>query len=170
MGIRALSRRRRSEAPPLALLAGVAFADAVQPHLASMTYLAARLGPRDRHDDVVQDALVRAWRHRGRFDATRGSVRGWLLTIVANEARRAARRERTPMPVAAHLATTSSDDRVDVEGALRRLAARQRLAISCFYFADLSISETAALMGCTDGTVKSTLADGRRRLRALLEG
>ncbi|MEV0797849.1 sigma factor-like helix-turn-helix DNA-binding protein [Kribbella sp. NPDC050281] len=38
-----------------------------------------------------------------------------------------------------------------------------------FYLADLSIAETAMVMGCSEGTVKSTLSDARARLRSELE-
>jgi RNA polymerase sigma-70 factor (ECF subfamily) len=58
---------------------------------------------------------------------------------------------------------------VDVDHALTTLSARQRLAVDCYYFADLSITDTAAVMGCSEGTVKSTLSDARARLRSLLE-
>ena len=57
---------------------------------------------------------------------------------------------------------------VDVEHAVARLSTRQRLAVDCFYFVGLSIGETAAVMGCSEGTVKSTLADARGRLRVSL--
>jgi RNA polymerase sigma-70 factor (ECF subfamily) len=52
---------------------------------------------------------------------------------------------------------------------MEALSARQRLAVDCFYFADLSVADTAAVMGCSEGTVKSTLSDARARLRSLLE-
>jgi RNA polymerase sigma-70 factor (ECF subfamily) len=61
------------------------------------------------------------------------------------------------------------DARMDVDHALTTLSARQRLAVDCYYFADLSIADTAAVMGCSEGTVKSTLSDARARLRTLLE-
>ena len=63
----------------------------------------------------------------------------------------------------------SPDDRVDVEAAVARLPRRQKLAVDCFYFIGLSVAETAAVMGCSGGTVKSTLSDARKRLRLLLE-
>ncbi len=63
----------------------------------------------------------------------------------------------------------SADDRLDVEYAVSRLSPRQRLAIDCFYFVGLSVADTAAVMGCSEGTVKSTLSDARERLRPLLE-
>jgi RNA polymerase sigma-70 factor (ECF subfamily) len=61
------------------------------------------------------------------------------------------------------------DESVDLSRALDRLALRQRLAVDCVYFAGLRIAEAAAVMGCAEGTVKSTLADARLRLRAALE-
>ena len=64
---------------------------------------------------------------------------------------------------------TDLDARMDVDHAILSLSARQRLAVDCYYFADLSIADTAAVMGCSEGTVKSTLSDARARLRTLLE-
>ena len=146
------------------------FAEWVQPHLAAMRRLAARLAPDVDADDAVQEALLRAWRKRGQFDPRRGTPAAWLLAIAADQARQARRRRRP----AAHLADVSArvrstDDLVDVEFAVASLAPRQRLAVDCFYFAGLSVIETAAVMGCSEGTVKSTLSDARDRLRPLLE-
>jgi RNA polymerase sigma-70 factor (ECF subfamily) len=87
------------------------------------------------------------------------------MSIVANEARRAAGRVRLPVRLEPIARTTTPDDRLDIERALTRLSARQRLAVDCFYFAGLSLVETAAVMRCSEGTVKSTLADARDRLR-----
>jgi RNA polymerase sigma factor (sigma-70 family) len=147
-----------------------AFADWVRPHLVAITRLAARLAPDADRDDVVQDALARAWRKRGQYDAKRGTPAAWLLAITADQARQA-RRRRRPLLLFADVAARvrSADDRVDVEYAVASLPARQRLAVDCFYFVGLSVAETAAVMRCSEGTVKSTLFDARRRLRPLLE-
>jgi RNA polymerase sigma-70 factor (ECF subfamily) len=56
-----------------------------------------------------------------------------------------------------------------VHEAIRKLTRRQQLAIDCRYFVGLSISDIAAIMGCSEGTVKSTLSDARKRLRRMLE-
>lgn len=149
-----------------------AFADWVRPHLPAMAALAARLaGPADR-DDVVQEALVRAWRKRASYDPARGSPRVWLLAIVADRARRHRGRGRYTLRLvdAAEPAAPAMDvTAVDVERALNRLPARMRMAVDCVYFVGLTVSETAAVMGVAQGTVKSTLSDARARLRALLE-
>jgi RNA polymerase sigma factor (sigma-70 family) len=147
-----------------------AFADWVRPHLPAMARLAARLAPADARDDTVQEALVRAWRKRHQYAADRGTVAAWLLAITADQARQSRRRQR-PKAQLGDLPgrVQSSDDRVDVEHAVASLPPRQRLAVDCFYFAGLSVGETAAVMHCSEGTVKSTLSDARHRLRPLLE-
>lgn len=146
------------------------FAELVRPHMPFLKRLAARLSPESSPEDVVQDALLRAWRHRGRFDDDRGTFLNWLLAIVANEARRAARGRRwLPMRIV-HGSSVNHDDRLDLERALRALAPRQKLAVDCFYFVGLSVSQTAVVMNCSEGTVKSTLADARRQLRRELGG
>jgi RNA polymerase sigma-70 factor, ECF subfamily len=136
-----------------------------------MAALAARLASEAERDDVVQEALLRAWRKRSQYDSMRGSIRTWLLAIVADQARRLRNRARQTSILADITAPGRSlDERLDVEGAVSRLPPRQRLAVECFYFVDLSIDETAAVMRCSPGTVKSTLADARHRLKGLLDG
>ncbi|TWD74759.1 RNA polymerase sigma-70 factor (ECF subfamily) [Kribbella amoyensis] len=155
---------------------GGGFVEWVRPHLPAMARVAARLAVGADRDDIVQEALARAWVKRGQFDAARGSASAWLLAITADQARKAARRLR---PVAELSDDEGEHDRVaprpdvearlDVDHALEALSARQRLAVDCYYFADLSVADTAAVMGCSEGTVKSTLSDARARLRSLLE-
>lgn len=141
----------------------------VRPHLAAIARLAGRLAPAGERDDVVQETLARAWSKWSQFDASRGSPSSWLLAITADQARRA-RRRRRPWPLDdAPARVRSVEDRLDLEFAISRLPRRQRLAVDCFYFAALSVSETAVVMGCAEGTVKSTLSDARARLKVLLE-
>lgn len=142
------------------------FAAWVTPHLPAMAALAARLAPHDR-DDVVQEALLRAWRRRSTYDERRGSPRAWLLAIVADRARKSRSRRPALVDVDQPVIDTHSD--IDLERALAQLGARQQLAVALFYFAGLSVQEAATVMGCTAGTVKSTLYDARKRLGDLLE-
>ncbi len=139
----------------------------VSPHLSAMGLLAARLTSGDERDDIVQEALARAWARRSTFDPARGSPSAWLLAITADQARRA-RRRRRPIVGLLPARVRPIDDQLDIETAVTALPDRQRLAIDCVYFVGLSVIETAAVMGCREGTVKSTLHDARERLRALL--
>lgn len=56
---------------------------------------------------------------------------------------------------------------VAVQGALARLGPRQRAALVLRYFEDLSEAQTAEVLGCRVGTVKSQVRDGLARLRVL---
>lgn len=146
------------------------FAEWVRPHVPAMARLAARLAPTGDRDDIVQEALTRAWQKRGQFDPRRGAPGAWLLAITADRARQARRRPADAwLPAEVVGRVRSPDDRLDVEFAVARLPPRQRLAVDCFYFAGLSVADTAAVMRCSEGTVKSTLSDARQRLRPMLE-
>ncbi|GAA2515143.1 RNA polymerase sigma factor [Winogradskya humida] len=154
----------------MSIATGPGFAEWVRPHLGAMARLAARLAPAADRDDVVQEALTRAWLKRGQYDPARGAPSAWLLAIAADQARKAARRSRPLVGVPDGAGAAGiPDERVDLQRALDRLTDRQRLAVDCVYFAGLTTVETAAVMGCAVGTVKSTLADARTKLRTLLE-
>jgi RNA polymerase sigma-70 factor (ECF subfamily) len=148
------------------------FAAWVGPHLPAMARLAARIAPSADQDDIVQDALVRAWRRRSTFDPERGSPAGWLLAIVADQARRHRKRSLLHSPLVTidgrRLAGEIVEDGLDLERALAKLPARQRLAIDLYYFAGIDVATTAEVMGCAPGTVKATLHQARERLRVLL--
>jgi RNA polymerase sigma factor (sigma-70 family) len=148
----------------------LSFAEAVRPHLAAMAHLAARLVPAADRDDVVQEAFTRAWRRQSTYDPAKGALRPWLLAIVADQARRRSRRFRPMEPAFPTAVDPSfSAEALDLERALCHLSRRQRLAIDLYYFVGLDIADTAVVMGCAEGTVKSTLADARSRLRKELE-
>lgn len=150
------------------------FADWTRPARAAMTRLARRLAPNADPDDVVQDALARAWQKRGQYDAGRGTPTTWLLAIVADQARAARRTRVRRLRVVDDFAelpdapAREAGADLDLERAISRLADRQQLAVHLHYFVGLGVDETAAVMGCSPGTVKSTLFDARTRLRALL--
>ena len=144
------------------------FADWVAPYLTSMHHLAGRLAP-GAQDDVLQDALVRAWRRRATFDPGRGSARAWLLAVVAGEARRTRVRLRQRVHDIVPVAQSPDVERdLDVQRAVESLPRRLRLAVELHYFVGLSVVETAQVMGIAEGTVKSTLHDARERLRPVL--
>jgi RNA polymerase sigma-70 factor (ECF subfamily) len=142
----------------------------VGPHLSAMWALASRLAGPDARDDVLQDALLTAWRRWRTYDASRGTARTWLLLLVNDRCRKHWRGLRptaelvdTALPerdVAAHL---------DVSRAVAQLPPRQRLAVELFYVLGLPVAECALVMRCATGTVSSTLSDARRALRSKLE-
>ena len=145
------------------------FAELVEPYLPKMLHLAERLAGPDNRDDVVQEALINAWTKRAQFNGDRGSLGGWLMAIVADQARKSWRRRFVFFGRLEGPSVAPSEDRLDLVEAVSRLPERQRLAVDCHYFAGLSVAETAAVMRCSDGTVKSTLSDARRSLRSKLE-
>lgn len=159
-----------------------AFADWVGPHLSLITAVAAREVGRADADDLVQEALLRAWRRRSTFDATKGSVRVWLLAVLLDRARRHRVRglarmgwHRVPQQVddspvrSDATGHAGSDQRLDVDAALRRLPRRQRQVITLHYLADLTVTDVAHVLGISVGTVKSQLFDARKALRGTLE-
>lgn len=143
-----------------------AFAGMVEPHWALLAGLARRLAPTGDWEDVLQEALSSAWRKRAQFDPSRGSARNWLLAIVADQARKGFRRVRphvelVDLPDTAH--DRSAD--LDLRRALTGLTQRQRTAVTLHYYLGLPLADVADVLGCSTGTVKSTLADARSRLR-----
>jgi RNA polymerase sigma factor (sigma-70 family) len=134
----------------------------------------------DDAEDAVQDAFVKAFRSLGGF-RTDAAFRPWLFTIVANEARNrrrsATRRHRLDLQVRAQPQSVgaAADDVVARDDQRRRLVDataslpdRHREVIALRYFAGLSESETAVVLSCPVGTVKSRLSRAIDLLRARL--
>lgn len=141
----------------------------VEPHLPVLRRYAARLVSPADADDVVQEALVRAWRRWSTYDDQRGAPLSWLLAIVADRARRHRVRDNRPIARAAAAVPAAPHD-LDLERALARLPERQRQAVDLYYFADLDVSTVAQVMSCAEGTVRATLHQARARLRELVGG
>ncbi len=145
------------------------FEDWVRPHLLAMSRLALRLAG-DHADDVVQEALTRAWQRRSTFDPARGEPLPWLLAITADKARRHRARWRVWELHDVEVGHQAEHEaRLDLEQAVARLPRKQRLAVELHYFVGLDVATTAATLGCAPGTVKSQLSDARARLHADLE-
>jgi RNA polymerase sigma-70 factor (ECF subfamily) len=145
------------------------------PHLADLWRFAVSLVGVDAADDLVQDSLARAWVKWAQFDPERGTARPWLFAIMADRARR--RRPRMAIvrtlgvrPLAEPHADGHESLRVDMRRAVDALPKRQRVAVTLHYYLDLPIGDVAQLMGCSVGTVKSTLHDARRNLTDRLGG
>lgn len=128
----------------------------------------ADLGHYQDAQDAVASALLRICLHiqELRDPAT---VQRWMRAIVRNETR-ALRRQRRPEVTALSDVAALTDGevptvlRLDIERALRRLPGDQARAVVLFYLGGLPIREIARRAGRPEGTVKSWLHHGRRRL------
>jgi RNA polymerase sigma-70 factor (ECF subfamily) len=131
---------------------------------------------------VVQEAYVSVWKQCARFDAGRGQVRSWLLTIVHHKAvdavrRRAGRPERAlPEGAEEFIAATGrpedlaemSMDAAAVREAVAQVPEEQRRTIVMAYFEGLTHVEIAEKMQVPLGTVKSRLRIGLEKMREYL--
>lgn len=135
-------------------------------HAGALLSFALRLtnGDRGRAEDIVQDTLVRAWRHPDALDERRGPVRPWLYTVarrIAIDAHRS--RLVRPLEVGdAMLATVSSADEIDssldrilIGDAMSSLSVDHRAVIVETYYRGRSVNEAASVLGVPAGTVKS---------------
>lgn len=126
-------------------------------------------------EDLVQTALIKVW---PRFDrvAERGDPDGYVRTTMYRTfiswRRIAWRREVTteslPEPPVLD-SSTASDLRVVLARMLPMLAPRQRAVLVLRYFEDHSEAETAELLGCSVGTVKSQSSKALATLRRVIE-
>jgi RNA polymerase sigma-70 factor (ECF subfamily) len=136
---------------------------------------------RDRHraEDLVQETLLRAWRHIDQLDTDNGRTRSYLLTIARNVVTNAWRAEqRRPRLVADDSAvqTAPTSDTVDqlVEGwliseALERLSADHQAVVRAVYYEGRSVADAAADLSVPEGTVKSRAYYAVRALRTVFE-
>jgi RNA polymerase sigma-70 factor (ECF subfamily) len=129
-------------------------------------------------EDIAQETLVRAWRHRDRLDESHGSVRAWLFTVARNIAidQWRSRRAQSELPVAEVPDGTSHDDGTDglllswlVAEALRTLTPEHRAVLLECYYRGASVAEAAARLDIPAGTVKSRTHYALRALRLALQ-
>ncbi len=129
-------------------------------------------------DDAAQDAFVAAWTSLGRFDPAQ-AFPPWLARIALNTARDLARRRRVrqtePIPIAMAGSRPGPEEdaerrvtRERLDAALADLPERQRLAVVLHDAEGYRHHEIAELLEVPEGTVRSDVFQGRRRLRAAL--
>jgi len=169
-----------------ALLAGIATGDAVSARTFVRRYQQRVFGlaltilhDRQGAEDVAQEAFVRVWRHAGAFDARRGNVAPWVLTITRNAALDALRLRRAT-PVEPDVIVTmapaalgrgpadAAEHGFDVDRVRRLLAelpAEQRDAVLLAAFHGRTAAEIAASESIPLGTAKTRIRTGLRKLR-----
>jgi RNA polymerase sigma-70 factor, ECF subfamily len=145
------------------------------------------LGERGAAEDCIQEAFISIWRSGGKFDAARGSVRSWTLSIVRNRAIDVLRSKANKAPKMTFdddeiLESRPAEDLTDeeamrhetateVRGALSQLPDEQSKVIQLAYFGGFSQSEIAGMLNVPLGTVKGRMRLGLEKIRGeLAEG
>jgi RNA polymerase sigma-70 factor, ECF subfamily len=135
-------------------------------------------------EDIVQEVFVQAWRQATRYDASRGTVAGWLLmqaksrSIDRLRARRArpeqSEEARVSEPVdasdAADIQIVRGEQAARVRQALDELPALQKTALELAYYEGLTHVEIAEQLEQPLGTVKTRIRQGLLKLRQALGG
>jgi len=129
-------------------------------------------------EDLMQETMVRAWRHLDTLSTDPDTLRPWLFTVARRIAidRFRTRLVRPPEtePEALEEAVEPAEpleqllDRATVVGALRELSEVHRTALVEVYLRDRTVPEAAAVLGVPEGTVKSRLHHGLRAVRAVV--
>ena len=121
-------------------------------------------------EDVMQEVFLRLVRKRPEFRADE-HCKAWLLRVTVNcagDLHRAVRRRRTvPLEEGAWVPGPEPDGILEAVLALPEV---YRLPIHLFYYEELSVAEIAALLGRSEGAVKTRLSRARDLLRAQLKG
>ena len=184
----AMESSELSEADDAALVVAItngreaALAEVYQRHGPSVTALAKRLlSDSALAEDVTQEVFVHLWRNAERFDPSRGRLRTMLLTqthgkaVDVIRARNARDRREEKAELNAPSATTEVDAEImalteaeTVQRALAQLPPEERQAIELAYFGGNTYRQVAVLLDQPEGTVKSRIRLGLRRLHTLL--
>ncbi|HVT21823.1 MAG TPA: sigma-70 family RNA polymerase sigma factor [Mycobacteriales bacterium] len=148
-------------------------------HAGALLAYAIRLtgGDRGRAEDVVQETMLRAWRHRDAMDESRGPIRPWLFTVahhVAIDAYRARAARPTEVGDAVLEAVPAADDidvhldRLLISDAMAALSPEHRSVLIETYYRGRSVAEAAESLGVPPGTVKSRTFYALRALKLAL--
>ncbi len=144
-----------------------------------VSYVNGMLADPHQAEEIVQETMLRAWRHADKLTPDRGSVWGWLCRVAHNamvdrirhKRARPAEVEETAATSNARVVVDHGPDVVDSVHVVRVLALLQpahRAVLYLVYYQDRTCVEAAAVLGVPVGTVKSRLHYGLRHLRVLL--
>jgi RNA polymerase sigma-70 factor (ECF subfamily) len=159
-----------------------ALAEAFRRHAGAVLALARRvLGDAALGEEVVQEVFLKLWSAPERFDPARGSLRSFLLAqahgravdmLRSNSSRR--RREERDASLSAESGYDIEREVWDLavaehlQGVVKTLPADERKAIELAYFGGHTYREVATMLGQPEGTVKSRIRSGLKRMRGLL--
>jgi RNA polymerase sigma-70 factor (ECF subfamily) len=131
-------------------------------------------------EDVAQDVFVSFWKAPGKYDPDRGSLRTFLMTLahrravdtVRSEEARYRREEKVPDDIQPDIEEQVWQSNLSdtVRAALEELPETEREAIVLAYFGGLSYVEVARRLGAPEGTVKSRIRNGMKKLSVTLAG
>jgi RNA polymerase sigma-70 factor (sigma-E family) len=129
------------------------------------------VGDRHEAEDLLQTALLRLARHWSRaVENPDAYVRRVIVNLACDHSRR---RQRRPVQLGTvpdvPVEDSPRENHDELIRALRDLPERQRATVVLRFWEDLSVAETAALLGCTDGTVKSNTSKALAHLREAIE-
>jgi RNA polymerase sigma-70 factor (sigma-E family) len=127
----------------------------------------------DQHvaEDVVQDVLIKAqprWARIREFEVPDAYLRKMIVNELLSTRRRVAaalRRERGQYAAPDHDGADEIVRREALLQVIRTLPARQRIVIALRYFEDMADADIAAVLGCTEGTVRSQASRALAKLR-----
>ena len=129
-------------------------------------------GNPDHADDLVQDTLVKAWKHQSSF-AKGSNLKAWLFTILRNSFLSERRKRKMEIEdrdgrLAERLSVQAEQpghmDFKDFEIALAKLPADQREALILIGAEGFAYEEAALMCGCAVGTMKSRVNRARNKL------
>ena len=156
-----------------------ALAEAYRRHAGVAFALARRLlNDQVMAEEVLQEVFLRLWNRPERFDAERGSLRSYLLAqthgrsvdLLRSETARKRREERDarePVEPRDDIEREVVDLTVaeQVKKVVARLPGDERRAIELAYFGGHTYREVAVMLDAPEGTVKSRIRSGLRRMR-----
>ncbi|NQW17548.1 MAG: sigma-70 family RNA polymerase sigma factor [Chloroflexi bacterium] len=147
-----------------------------------LMYGTALMMTRDRMlaEDIVQDALILAWKSIRKFEPGT-NLKAWLMTILVNRVKSIMRRRR-PTEISSTEyyeepyssfnsldAVITAEDADRIRSALSELPFEPRQAVVLRFYAEMSVPEIARTLGWKEGTVKSRLHRALRQLQGILE-